>query len=46
MGELTTAIRDGRKLNEGATFEDGLKTQQVMDAVRQSSEQRRWIDLA
>lgn len=46
MQELTAAIREGRELEAGATFEDGLKTQQVMDAVRQSSEERRWIDLA
>lgn len=45
MEELTSAIGEGRSLNAGATFEDGLKTQQVMDAVRQSSEERRWIDL-
>ena len=46
MQELTAAIREGRDLHNGATFEDGLKTQIAMDAVRQSSEERRWIDLA
>lgn len=45
MQELTDAIREGRELEAGATFEDGLKTQKVMDAVRQSSEERRWIDI-
>ena len=28
-----------------ATFEDGLRCQEVMDAVRRSSTERRWIDL-
>ncbi|MEM6528907.1 MAG: Gfo/Idh/MocA family oxidoreductase [Chloroflexota bacterium] len=45
MQELTAAIREERALNEGATFEDGLATQLVMDAVRQSSVERRWIQL-
>jgi predicted dehydrogenase len=45
MQELTAAIREGRALNHGATFLDGLKAQQAMDAVRQSSAERRWIDL-
>ena len=45
MNELVTAIRDKRPLERGATFKDGLKCQQIMDAVRESSAQRRWIDL-
>ncbi len=46
MGELCAAIREERELEAGATFYDGLKTQQAMDAVRRSSEERRWIDLS
>ncbi len=45
MNELVGAIRGGRPLKEGATFADGLACQRVMDAVRQSSAERRWIDL-
>jgi len=45
MRELVSAIREGRPLREGATFEDGYRTQLAMDAVRTSSVQRRWIDL-
>ena len=45
MNELISAIQEKRSLEKGATFEDGLKCQQVMDAVRQSSKERRWIDL-
>jgi predicted dehydrogenase len=45
MQELTAAIREGRALQAGATFEDGLRCQIVMDAVRQSWAERRWITL-
>ena len=45
MQELAAAIREKRKLSWGATFEDGHQCQIAMDAVRHSSEQRRWIDL-
>lgn len=45
MQELTAAIREGRKLNEGATFTDGHKTQLAMDAIKQSYQERRWINL-
>lgn len=45
MQEFTAAIREERRLKAGATFEDGLKCQIAMDAVRRSSEERRWIDL-
>jgi len=45
MQELTSAIREDRKLARGATFDDGHKCQIAMDAVRQSSIERRWIDL-
>ena len=43
--EATAAIREGRRPREGATFADGLKTQQAMDAVRRSWAERRWISL-
>lgn len=45
MRELVGAIREERPLREGATFEDGYRTQRVMDAVRIASRERRWIDL-
>ena len=45
MQELVGAIREGRPLNEGATFADGLACQRVMDAVLRSSRERRWIEL-
>ena len=45
MQELCGAIREGRQLNAGATFADGHKTQLAMDAVRQSSQEKRWITL-
>lgn len=45
MRELISAISEHRNLNWGATFEDGLRCQEVMDAVRRSSTERRWIDL-
>lgn len=43
LEELTSAIRDGRGLREGATFVDGLRCQEVMDAIRVSSAERRWV---
>ena len=45
LRELTGAIADGRKLKQGATFFDGLANQLVLDAVRESTAMRRWIDL-
>lgn len=45
LRELTDAIREGRALQRGATFEDGLKNQQVLDAVKQSTQSRAWVDL-
>lgn len=46
MQELCAAIQADRPLTDGATFEDGYRTQLVMDAVRQSNVERRWIDMA
>lgn len=43
--EVVDAIREARAPREGATFADGLKCQQAMDAVRRSSAERRWITL-
>lgn len=45
MRELTAAIREGRSLREGASFADGVKAQAVMDAVRVSGRERRWVSL-
>ncbi len=45
MQELCAAIRDGRPVRGGATFEDGLRNQLVLDAVKRSHAERRWIDL-
>ena len=41
--ELCSAIREGRPLIRGATFDDGLKNQMVLDAVRMSGAERRSI---
>jgi predicted dehydrogenase len=43
--EATAAIREKRATRDGATFADGLKTQLAMDAIRQSSVERRWVTL-
>lgn len=45
LRELAAAIQEGRPLREGATFWDGLQTQRVLDAVKQSTRDRRWVDL-
>ena len=45
MQELTAAIREERKLAWGATFADGHQCQIAMDAIRQSSADRRWVEL-
>lgn len=45
MQEVAAAIREGRALQWGATFADGHQTQRAMDAVKQSSAERRWINL-
>ena len=43
MRELCNAIREARPLREGATFVDGVRNQRVMDAIRASERERRWI---
>ena len=45
MQEFCGAIREGRALRAGATFADGLQCQLAMDAIRRSSQERRWITL-
>lgn len=45
MQELTAAIRAGRQLAWGATFDDGHQCQIALDALRQSSRERRWVAL-
>lgn len=43
--ELVSAIREGRAPRDGATFRDGLRTQAVLDAARQSWTERRWVEV-
>ena len=43
MRELCSAIHEGRELQHGATFADGLANQQVLDAVKISGAERRWV---
>jgi predicted dehydrogenase len=45
MQELCGAIAEGRPVREGATFEDGWRNQCVLDAVKRSGAERRWIEL-
>ncbi|MDB5613151.1 MAG: gfo/Idh/MocA family oxidoreductase, partial [Devosia sp.] len=45
LRELSAAIGEGRKLRVGATFFDGLANQRVLDAVKQSTKTRAWVDL-
>ena len=45
LQELTAAIAEGRELQRGATFVDGLRNQMVLDAVVASTKSRKWEDL-
>lgn len=45
LRELTAAIAEKRKPRQGATFRDGWLNQRVLDAVRRSGVERRWIAL-
>jgi predicted dehydrogenase len=45
LRELAAAIGEKRPLKSGATFRDGLANQRVLDAVKLSTTERRWIDL-
>jgi predicted dehydrogenase len=46
MQEIAAAIREKRPTREVATFADGWRCQLAMDAVRESSRQRRWITVS
>lgn len=41
--ELAAAIGEKRPLRRGATFVDGLANQRLLDAVRLSGRERRWV---
>ena len=43
MRELAAAIREDRPPTRGATFVDGFLNQRVLDAVRVSQAERRWV---
>ena len=43
LQELASAIREEREPSRGATFADGLANQRVLDAVRISGTERRWV---
>ena len=43
LREFAAAIQEGRAPTAGATFADGLANQLVLDAVRMSGSQRRWV---
>lgn len=45
MREIIAAIREARAPRDAATFADGLQTQKVMDTIRRSSGERRWINV-
>jgi predicted dehydrogenase len=43
-GDLQGALAEGRiTLPHAASFQDGLRVQQVMDAIRESSRRERWV---
>ncbi|MCC6987538.1 MAG: Gfo/Idh/MocA family oxidoreductase [Acidobacteria bacterium] len=43
MQELAAAIREGRRPARGATVVDGVANQRLLDAVRLSGTERRWV---
>lgn len=45
MRELGEAIGEGRQPRGASTFEDGWRNQLVLDAVKRSGDERRWIEL-
>ncbi len=45
LRELAAAISESRQVREGATFLDGWRNQVVLDCVRRSTEERRWIEV-
>jgi len=42
---VTDCIRTGTQPERGATFYDGLRCQAVMEAIRQSWDERRWVEV-
>lgn len=45
LQELCAAIRDERPVEGASTFEDGFRNQRVLDAVKTSGTERRWVEL-
>ncbi len=44
--ETVQALREGRaEIAHAATFADGLRCQEVIDAIRRSNVERRWVDV-
>lgn len=43
---VVDCIRTGAPVQRGATFEDGLRCQAVLDAIRRAAAERRWVDVA
>jgi len=43
LDEFQKSVKTGRSLHPN--FEDGLKVQRVLDAIRQSTKQHKWVDL-
>jgi len=44
-GEIVKALAAGRvELSDAATFEDGLRSQEVLDALRESSRREAWVE--
>lgn len=43
---LVDVIRTGGVVEKGATFYDGLRCQEVMDAARRSWEEERWVEIS
>jgi predicted dehydrogenase len=45
LREMAQAISEGRPLQHGATFVDGVANQDVLDAVKASTKTRAWVDV-
>ena len=45
MRELAAAISEERAPHEGATFVDGWENQRVLDVIKRSGAERRWVEL-
>ena len=45
--EIAEALRSGRtEVTDAATFEDGLRSQEVLDALRESATREAWVECA